>query len=204
MDGAGMETPAPADLVAAWAKLRAHLDSLPLDKVAGALGIRRFKAPGGQLAPYQCPRYECRNPKPVFDANGWACPLCLAGGAGAALFTAHVAGWTSGEGDDEDQVRADFERLAVETLLCGLVDDTWTPFFHGIPGSAEWGGGRRGIFEGDDRGNRVLLLARSLRKTDMVGLSILRVCWAWSCAFCKPPLNARELAAVVSRAAEER
>jgi hypothetical protein len=186
----------PAD---AHSRLRDHLDGLSLVQVAASLGLSR-KAKDGHVGPALCPRHECRSPRVWTVADGWDCPQCGAGGRGAALLCASVAGWLGGDPAELADLSRDLATLMLEALCAGLVDPedpSWQAFYALVPGAADFE--RRGLFEGDDRAARLRPLATALVRSRLPGAAVARMCWAWSCAYCRPPLTSREIADVLAR-----
>jgi hypothetical protein len=187
----------------AWQRLRTHLNLIPLAQACGQLGLQR-KSTHGELGPMVCPRHECRSVS-VFTTGGvWCCLQCSGMGCTAALLAAHVAGWLRDEPDDDSQLEHDIPALALEALCSGFVevdDPKWLEVYAAIPGSADFE--QRGIFENDERGKRVRAYATALLKSGMPAVSVTRSVWAWSSAFCRPPMGRSELAEIVAAAARE-
>lgn len=176
-------------------RLRDHLDGLPLSEVLAALGLSRR---GG--GPALCPRHECRSARVWTVADGWDCPQCGAGGRGAALLFASVAGWLGGDPPEAGDLSRDLAALMLEALCVGLVDPenpTWQALYAAVPGAADFE--RRGLFEGDERAARLRPLAKALLRSRLPGAAVARTCWAWSCAYCRPPLTAREISEVLAK-----
>lgn len=193
--------PSPAfDPIAAWAKLSAYLDSVSLADMAEACCID-LKTIGSWTGPAVCPRHECRSYQVHMIGPRWVCSTCGAAGGSAALFAAKTIGWREIPGDED--IARDFVMLAREAIFAGLIEDAprdVLDIYPEIPGFDRWKLGQRGIFEGEERKQRLLAFARELLCTQMSGLSVLRAAWAWSTCFCRPALTASEVAAIVERA----
>jgi len=187
----------------AWSRLRTHLDLIPLAEACGRLGLEQ-KRTHGELGPMVCPRYECRSAS-VFTTGGvWCCLQCDGMGCTAALLAAKVAGWLRDEPDALEHLDDDLPAIALEAICSCLVnpdEPLWVEVYAAIPGAADYN--QRGIFEGGERAKRVRAYASALLKSGMHSVSVTRSVWAWSCAFCRPPMEREELAEIIRAAALE-
>jgi hypothetical protein len=179
------------------------LDLVPLAEACAQLGLER-KRTHGELGPMVCPRYECRSCSVFTTGGAWTCLQCGGIGRSAALLAARVAGWRFDQPDEPEHLEHDLPAIALEALCSGFVnpeDAVWHEVFAVIPGAADYQ--QRGIFEGAERGRRVRAYALALLKSGMPAVSVMRSVWAWSCAFCRPPMGRSELAEIVTSAAKE-
>lgn len=191
----------PFDPVAAWRILRDHLNTYLLADLCYRLGLRVRRTEAGDRGPMVCPRYECRSTEITFGGAAWACLACGAMGGAAAIFAAHVAGWEGEDGDDDAQVRADFERMAHWALVDGLVPSSGpaNELFDRIPGLDTWPPTRPGIWEGEERGRRLANLGALLARAKAPFDSVLRVLRDVNAARCRPPLRSDEFSDVCKR-----
>lgn len=193
------------DAVKAWQTIKAHLDMIPVSTMCSLLHLDT-KWTSGHLSPAVCPRKECRCPRVYANTDGWACPQCVAGGRSAAMLAASVAGWLFPDGDDEEQVRADYASLIREALFLGAINidvPGISECVSGVPGFDDWHPGQRGIYTEGDREKRLREFAKVMLRTNAPALSVLRATWAMNCTYAHPPLTGGEVARIINQAAQE-
>jgi len=194
----------PKSVVERWNELRERLDAVPLgDLLDRMLLDKRLRA--GRVVPAACPRQECRHTELGTLNEGWNCWQCGADGKGAALMAAHVVGWRDATGPDDARAPTEMLRIMQEAVfgnLLGLEHEAYLAWAESIPGADTMDIRQRGMFYGEDRSKGAKLLSLKLARARFGPDEISRLVWAWSIAYCRPPMKAEEIAGAMTAAAE--